>query len=370
MNSVNVDENDKKERKARGTKSMSIHRFAFPFTAIVGQDQLKTALILNAVNPQIGGVLIRGQKGTGKSLAVRALAEVLPEIEVVPNHPFNCSPTDPTVMCEECLQRYGRGENHPIQKRKMRVVTLPIGSTEDRVIGSLDIERAIKEGVRSIQPGILAEANQNILYIDEVNLLPDHIIDDILDAAASGWNVIEREAVSMAHPSRFILIGTMNPEEGELRPQLLDRFALHVDVVGVFDQKQRVEIIERNLQFVEDPKGFSARYREQQEELRRRIVNARELLPKVSVSSEILQGIAQAMIQLQVDGHRPDIVTTTSAKALAAFNGRTNVLPEDILAVAEMAQGHRTRRGGAEEPATSEEIKSAFAKSLGPGVLA
>jgi len=349
---------------------MSIHRSTFPFTAIVGQDQLKTALVLNAVNPRIGGVLIRGQKGTGKSLAVRALAEVLPEIEVVPDHPFNCSPSDPTTMCEECLGRYERGENILAQKRKMRVVTLPIGSTEDRVIGSLDIERAIKEGVRSIQPGVLAEANQNILYIDEVNLLPDHIVDDILDAAASGWNVVEREAVSMAHPSRFILIGTMNPEEGELRPQLLDRFALHVDVVGIFDQKQRVEIVEKNLQFGEDPENFSKKYREQQEELSRRIIKARELLPKVTLSSKLLQGIAQAMIQLQVDGHRPDIVTAASAKALAAFNGRTEVLPQDVLTVAEMAQGHRTRRGGAEEPATSEEIKSAFTKVLGPEILA
>jgi len=221
-----------------------------------------------------------------------------------------------------------------------------------------------------MQPGILAEANQNILYIDEVNLLPDHIIDDILDAAASGWNVVEREAVSMAHPSRFILIGTMNPEEGELRPQLLDRFALHVDVVGVFDQKQRVEIIERNMEFAEDPRAFSGKFREQQDELRKKIISARELLPKVTVPNRILQTVAQAMIQLQVDGHRPDIVTTASAKALAAFNGRSEVLPQDVLAVAEMAQGHRTRRGGAEEPATSEEIRSAFTKAFGSEVSA
>ena len=323
---------------------MSARRSVFPFTAIVGQDQLKTALSLNAVNPQIGGVLIRGQKGTGKSLAVRALADVLPEIEIVPNDPFNCSPTDPTIMCDKCLAAYERQEKLAVQRRKMKVVTLPIGSTEDRVIGSLDIERAIKEGVKSIQPGILAEANQNILYVDEVNLLPDHIIDDILDVAASGWNVVEREAVSVEHPSRFILIGTMNPEEGELRPQLLDRFALHVDVIGIFDLKQRVEIVQRNLQFAEDAQSFSAEYLEQQEELTRQIRNARELLTKVIVSSKILEAIAQAMIQLQVDGHRPDIVTTRAAKALAAFKGRTEVLAEDVLAVSEMVQGHRTAK--------------------------
>lgn len=349
---------------------MSARRSVFPFTAIVGQDQLKTALILNAVNPQIGGVLIRGQKGTGKSLAVRALADVLPEIEVVPNDPFNCSPMDPTVMCDKCSEAYEGGKKLDVQRRKMRVVTLPIGSTEDRVIGSLDIERAIKEGIRSIQPGILAEANQNILYVDEVNLLPDHIIDDILDVAASGWNVVEREAVSVEHPSKFILIGTMNPEEGELRPQLLDRFALHVDVMGIFDLKQRVEIVQRNLRFVEDTESFSAEYHAQQEELMQRIVNARERLTKVMVSSKILEGIAQAMIQLQVDGHRPDIITTRAAKALAAFNERTEVLAEDILSVAEMVQGHRTRRGGAEEPATAEEITSAFTKSLEPELKA
>ncbi len=341
-----------------------IERFSFPFTAIVGQPHLKSALTLNAVNPQIGGVLIRGQKGTGKSLAVRALAEVLPEIDVVSNHPFNCSPKDPTIMCEDCRQKYDHGDQLETEKRKMRVVTLPIGSTEDRVIGSLDIERAIKDGIRSIQPGILAEANQNILYIDEVNLLPDHIIDDILDAAASGWNSVEREAISLAHPSRFILIGTMNPEEGELRPQLLDRFALHVDVVGIFDEKQRVDIVEKNLEFVEDPSRFSLRYREQQEGLRKRIVEARALLPRVTLPNRILLGIARAMIELQVDGHRPDIVTARSAKALAAFNGRTEVQVDDVLAIAEMAQGHRTRRGGAEEPATPQEIKAAFSKAL------
>ncbi|MEM2127646.1 MAG: ATP-binding protein, partial [Candidatus Bathyarchaeia archaeon] len=199
-------------------------RPVYPFSALVGQPELKLALLLNAVNPMIGGLLIRGQKGTGKSTAVRALVDILPEISVVRGCPFNCNPFDPTNMCPTCLDKYLRGNPLDAETRRMKVVTLPIGATEDRVVGSLDIEKAISEGIRALQPGLLAEANQNILYIDEVNLLPDHITDSILDAAASGWNVVEREGISVQHPSRFILIGTMNPEEGELRPQLLDRF--------------------------------------------------------------------------------------------------------------------------------------------------
>ena len=208
-------------------------RPVYPFTAIVGQEELKLALLLNAVNPHIGGLLIRGPKGTGKSTSVRALSDILPEVDVVEGCRFNCSPTDPTNMCGDCLARYRKDGELPKVARPMRVVTLPIGATEDRVVGSLDIEQAIKLGIRALEPGILAEANQNVLYIDEVNLLPDHITDDILDVAASGWNIVEREAISLGHPARFMLIGTMNPEEGELRPQLMDRFALHVRIENI-----------------------------------------------------------------------------------------------------------------------------------------
>ncbi len=207
----------------------------FPFAAIVDQEQLLRALLFNAINPHIGGLLVRGPKGSGKSMAARALADLLPEVEVTADCIFGCSPTDPSNMCSLCRSRIEAGETLPTERRKMRVITLPLGATEDRVVGTLDIEKALREGVRALQPGILAEANQNILYVDEINLLPDHIVDDLLDAAASGLNVVEREAISVAHPSRFILIGTMNPEEGELRPQLLDRLPISVTVQTVMD---------------------------------------------------------------------------------------------------------------------------------------
>ena len=343
---------------------MSFERITFPFTAFVDQEPLKLALILNAINPRIGGVLIRGQKGTGKSTIVRALADLLPEIEVVEGCPFNCNPRDPTNMCESCREMFERGEELPVGKRRMRVITLPLGATEDRVIGTLDIEKAIREGVRALEPGLLAEANQNILYVDEINLLPDHIVDDILDAAASGWNIVEREAVSVAHPSRFILIGTMNPEEGELRPQILDRLALHIAVRGIYDREARVEIIRRNLEFDEDPIGFRKRYESKQLELRDRIIRAREFLSKVVVSEEIMSAVAQACIDLSVDGHRPDIIILRAAKTLAAFEGREKVMPKDVLRVAGMTLSHRTRRGGFEEPASPEEIQRVFGEAI------
>jgi len=339
-------------------------RPVYPFAAIVGQEELKLALLLNAINPHIGGLLIRGPKGTGKSTSVRALADILPEVTVVDGCRFNCSPVDPTNMCQDCLVRYRKDDALLQTKRPMRVVALPIGATEDRVVGSLDIEQAIKLGVRALEPGILAEANQNVLYIDEVNLLPDHITDDILDSAASGWNIVEREAISIGHPSRFILIGTMNPEEGELRPQLMDRFALHVTVGEVLDEKLRVEIIKNNLAFGENPVGFTKSFEAGQENLRRMIQEARRILREVTVPDVLLEVVARACIALKMDGHRPDIVIVNSAKTLAALEGRREVSVEDILRVAKMAIGFRTRREGFEEPATGEEIQMAFETAL------
>jgi Mg-chelatase subunit ChlI len=339
---------------------LTSRRLVYPFSAIVGQEELKTALLLNAVNPMIGGLLIRGQKGTGKSSAVRALVDILPQINIMKDCPFNCKPNDPTNMCAQCFDLYKEGREIETESRSMEIVSLPIGATEDRVIGSLDIEKAISHGVRALHPGLMAEANQNILYIDEVNLLPDHITDSILDAAASGWNTVEREGISVSHPARVILVGTMNPEEGELRPQLADRFALHVSVEGIYDIKQRVEIIKRNLEFGENPVGFSKNWEGEQEKLRNKIIHAKDLIKKVDISSDLMQAVAMACINLHVDGHRPDISTVRTAKALAAFEGRQTVTSDDIRRVSVMAVGYRTRGFGFEEPATPAEVRNTF----------
>jgi Mg-chelatase subunit ChlI len=343
---------------------MSFQRPVFPFSAIVGQSELKLALLLNAINPRIGGLLVRGQKGTGKSTSVRAIIDVLPEIEVVKGCPFNCNPVDPTNMCSSCLEKYQKNESIEVETRKMRVITLPIGATEDRVIGSLDIEKAMSHGIRALQPGLLAEANQNILYIDEVNLLPDHITDSILDAAASGWNTVEREGISVSHPSRFILIGTMNPEEGELRPQLADRFALQISVTGIYDEEQRIEIIRHNLEFGEDPRDFLKRLYKPQDEVRKRVREAKKLLDDVNISEIIMRSVASSCIKLHLDGHRADIATIRAAKTLSALEERTSVTTSDILRVANMAVGFRTRAGGFEEPAKPEQIREIFSEAL------
>ncbi|AEH07136.1 ATP-binding protein [Methanothermococcus okinawensis] len=324
----------------------------FPFTAIVGQEKMKKALILNAINPKIGGVLIRGEKGTAKSTTVRALAELLPEIEVVENCPFNCNPNGD--MCDICKENKTKGTLKTI-KRKMKVVDLPIGSTEDRVIGTLDIERAIKEGVKALEPGILAEANRNILYIDEVNLLDDHIVDILLDAAAMGWNTIEREGIKVKHPSNFILVGTMNPEEGELRPQILDRFGLMVDVEGLNDVKQRVEVIKRVEKFNTNPDEIFKEYEEEQIKLREKIENARKILDSVKISDDLLELISKICIELNIPTNRADITVARTAKTIASFNGRDYVNTDDIKEACELALPHRMRRKPFEPPQLNNE---------------
>jgi len=322
----------------------------YPFTAIVGQEKMKTALILNVINPKIGGVLLRGEKGTGKSLAVRALADLLPEIEVVAGCPFNCDPTNPKEMCDDCSSKAATGESLPVVKRHVSVVELPIGATEDRLVGTIDIEKAIKTGEKHFEPGLLAEANRNILYIDEVNLLDDHLVDVLLDAAAMGVNFVEREGISFSHPARFVLVGTMNPEEGELRPQLLDRFALSVEVKGISDKEARAEIVRRRVAFENDPASFIAEYREEQEKLRRRLIDAQKLLPEVKLDDEMLDLITKICIDFAVDGHRADITIYKTACTLAAFKGRTEVFEEDVMEAAELALPHRRRRKPFEEP--------------------
>ncbi|MCW4046879.1 MAG: putative cobaltochelatase [Candidatus Bathyarchaeota archaeon] len=311
---------------------------------------MKTALILNVINPKIGGVLLRGEKGTGKSLAVRALAQLLPEVDVVADCPFHCDPNRPKEMCDACSAKVAAGEKLAITKRPVSVVELPIGATEDRVVGTLDIEKAIKTGEKHFEPGLLADANRNILYIDEVNLLDDHLVDVLLDAAAMGVNFVEREGVSFSHPSQFVLVGTMNPEEGELRPQLLDRFALSVEVKGIPYREARAEIVRRRVAFENDPTSFIASQFGNQEQVRRKIIEATKLLPRVKLSDEMLDLITQICVDFAVDGHRADITMYKTACTIAAFKGRTEVIEDDIKEAAELALPHRRRRQPFEEP--------------------
>jgi len=320
-----------------------VRRVLYPFTAIVDQEPMKRALILNAVNPRIGGVLIRGEKGTGKSTAVRGLAELLPEIDVVDGCPFNCNPRNPAEMCDNCFERFEKEGSLPSVKRKVRIVDLPLNATVDRVAGSLDIERAIREGLSALEPGLLAEANRGILYVDEVNLLDDYVADVLLDAAASGVNVVEREGISVSHPAKFILVGTMNPEEGELRPQLLDRFGLQVEVRSLEDPQLRAEVVKRVEEFENGPMAFAEKYREGQEELRARIARAMEMLPRVTVSDELLLAVAGVCASLKASS-RAEITIVKAAKTIAALEGRTSVSEKDVEEAMSLALPHRMRR--------------------------
>src|SRR4030081_1668453 len=321
-----------------------MERFVYPFSAIVGQDKMKLALILNAIHPAIGGVLIRGEKGTGKSTAVRALARLLPELNVVADCLYRCDPDAPESLCSDCQDRLARGETLPRARRRMRVVELPINASEDRVVGAIDIEAAIKSGERRFEPGVLAEANRNILYVDEVNLLDDHLVDVLLDAAAMGVNVVKREGVSFSHPSRFILVGTMNPEEGELRPQLLDRFGLCVDVEGIRDPDKRALIAERDAAFKRGNHEFANEFAAADNNLSRALAEAIAAVKSVRVSKGHARLISSICVEADVLGHRADVVIDHASRALAAYRRHASPNREDIYDAAALALAHRARQ--------------------------
>ena len=340
-------------------------RAVFPFTAIVGQEEMKLALLLNVIDPKIGGVMIMGDRGTGKSTTIRALADLLPEIKIVVDDPFNSDPYDPDLMSDSVRDRLVKQEEIPIFTRKVQMVDLPLGATEDRVCGTIDIEKALSEGVKAFEPGLLAKANRGILYVDEVNLLDDHLVDVLLDSAASGWNTVEREGISIRHPARFVLVGSGNPEEGELRPQLLDRFGMHAEIRTVKDPILRVEIVEQRSAFDQNPQAFLGRYKSQQEELQNKLVDAQQKLTFVEVDHDLRVKISQVCSELDVDGLRGDIVTNRAAKALAAFEGNTEVSLEDVGRVITMCLRHRLRKDPLESIDSGDKVKKVFNRVFG-----
>ncbi|MBE8971278.1 magnesium chelatase ATPase subunit I [Nostocales cyanobacterium LEGE 12452] len=343
----------------------SARRVVFPFTAIVGQEEMKLALLLNVIDPKIGGVMIMGDRGTGKSTTIRALADLLPEISVVANDPFSSDPSDPDLMSDEVRQLLEQGAEIPVAHKKVQMVDLPLGATEDRVCGTIDIEKALSEGVKAFEPGLLAKANRGILYVDEVNLLDDHLVDVLLDSAASGWNTVEREGISIRHPARFVLVGSGNPEEGELRPQLLDRFGMHAEIHTVKEPALRVQIVEQRADFDQNPLVFLENYKPQQEALQQQIVNAQQLLPEVKLDYDLRVKISEVCSELDVDGLRGDIVSNRAAKALTAYEGRTEVTVDDIHRVITLCLRHRLRKDPLESIDSGYKVAKVFSRVFG-----
>jgi len=334
----------------------------FPFSAIAGQDELKRALVLTAIDPMIGGLIAFGDRGTGKSTAVRALAALLPPMKSVKDCPYHCDPASPEALCSACRDKKAL----KAETISVPVVDLPLGATEDRVVGALNLERALATGEKSFEPGLLAEANRGYLYVDEVNLLEDHIVDLLLDVAASGENVVEREGLSLRHPARFVLVGSGNPEEGELRPQLLDRFGLSVDVRTPEDAKIWVEIVKRRMAFEENPQGFCDIWSNEEDAIRKAILAARKKLSSVKLSDKMMENAAALCIHLKTDGLRGQLTLTRAARALAALEGKREVTLDHIKAMAPLALRHRLRRNPLDETGSGTRIARALQDVFGP----
>jgi magnesium chelatase subunit I len=332
----------------------------FPFTAIVGQEEMKLALELNVIDPKIGGVMIMGDRGTGKSTTIRAIADLLPTIEIVKDDPFNSHPTDLELMSADVLAEYQNDVALATEQIKIPMVDLPLGATEDRVCGTIDIEKALTEGIKSFEPGLLAKANRGILYVDEVNLLDDHLVDILLDSAASGWNTVEREGISIRHPARFVLVGSGNPEEGELRPQLLDRFGMHAEIRTVKDPILRVKIVEERTSFDLNPDVWLDKYATEQTALTDKIISAQNILSDVKLDYNLRVKISEVCSILDVDGLRGDIVTNRASKAYAALNGRDEVTVEDIEKVITLCLRHRLRKDPLETIDSGDKVQQVF----------
>jgi len=335
-------------------------RPVFPFTAIIGQEEMKLALILNVIDPRIGGVMIMGDRGTGKSTTIRAVADLLPAIKVAQDDPFNSSITDFELMSETVKLAVENNEEIPFDFKKVPMVDLPLGATEDRVCGTIDIEKALTEGVKAFEPGLLAKANRGILYVDEVNLLDDHLVDILLDSAASGWNTVDREGISIKHPARFVLVGSGNPEEGELRPQLLDRFGMHAEIRTVRDPETRVRVVEERSAFDQNPEECLKANFEEIELLKKKIADAQELLPTIEIDYESRVKISKVCGSLDVDGLRGDIVTNRAAKAYAAYDGRSTVTVDDIEKVITLCLRHRLRKDPLESIDSGDKVSTVF----------
>jgi len=335
----------------------------FPFSAILGQDKMKMGLVLNVIDPAIGGILLTGHQGTGKSTAVRSLVELMPQIEVIKGCEFSCDPnSDIDDLCQTCIERKER-KTIETEFRDMRLVNLPLGVTEDMVCGSLSIDKVLTEGIRALHPGLLAKANRGILYVDEINLLQDHIVDVLLDSAASGVNIIEREGISVSHPSRFVLVGSMNPEEGDLRPQIADRLGLEVRIKAPRDPELRAEITKRVIEFEDHPKEFIKNFEDEHEKLRQRILNARNILKEVKIPSSVYEFVSKIVNELEIFSQRADITFIRCARANAALNNRKEILEDDLNVAMDLVFEHRIQSLHYEM--TPEEIKSKIAEVYG-----